>query len=311
MTLLISIASPNGIWQAADCRLSGGGISKNYTGTKLCRLETPNSIGVIGYSGLGAMVKTSNGKVFEVSEWLKKCLQGKKRSLDESISQIIKSANFRNIHKQVDSDHTFVVASFDSKVARLDTLTSSRSISINNLRSKTINSIPLTNNNFNWHKAIANGRHGGAISIDGNGRMFVHQDEIHRISHLISEAKKSREHTNRVNAYLAQIIRNVSKREKKDTVGPECLSICIQPDKTSWSRFYDKNGKVANGPGIPAVAVGIPVDDLINAIGPIVEKHLAGLSHTSNNNNVSEKLAEELQNAAEKVDDRPDDRLLR
>ena len=274
--------------------------------TKICRLETRDAKGVIGYSGVGASVRRGE-KPFELSKWIARTLTGMNLTLNETLYLIGNAASKRNLHLLV-KGHSFIFAGFENGIPCGELITSADTLVQNNYKTNTQSVIPLGNYKFNRSRCNVTGKGGVWMSIDGSGRQYVRFKELKKVNKLAKKAHRSHSHANRVNAFLAQLIRTASYREKNQTVSPECLTVCILPDGTSWSKSFDESGAVTSDLRMPCMARGLPVHDLVRAVLPTIIKHLDKEANARLAGTPGPELdADEMNKLAGSVRDTPDD----
>ena len=87
MTLIISIASPKGLWQCSDVRLSLNGNPLSKPGMKHIRLNCHDGRALIGYSGVGKV-----GEI-EISKWVRQALRGYKGGIEDTLKMLTDLAN--------------------------------------------------------------------------------------------------------------------------------------------------------------------------------------------------------------------------
>ncbi len=91
MTLCITIAGQWGIWQATDCRLTQEHMGKYEVvddwSAKHVAVKCPDGGMLIAYSGLGRR------RQMDLSEWIRRCLRGETRTVDQSLVRLRERAN--------------------------------------------------------------------------------------------------------------------------------------------------------------------------------------------------------------------------
>ncbi len=306
MTLVISVASKHGAWQVADRRY-GSPASRSFLATKICRLDTPDSFGLIAYSGLGALLR--QGKTpFELSGWIQKTLRGRKMSLDQTVVCLRDAAVKRKIASRVvNQTHLFQWVGFRDEVPTVESLGTNLTMQQTNLRNKVQSTKKLGQSGYGWERHETRGS-GVLIATHGSGQRYLRQKELNRLIKLSNEARRSRDHARRVDAYLSHLVKTASRREGNVTVGPECVVGAVPPDGGGWHQAFDGMGHRCNSGMLPTLANGMPVDDIIKAMLPILKPHMEESLKALREGRKSPLLDEDaLRNATESIDDEPDD----
>jgi hypothetical protein len=112
MTLILGLVTPNGFWLSTDYRLTNPHTGRLFDdwSPKSVTVTCPDGIAIVTYTGVGTI------GFQHTSRWLSRVLEGKQRTLNESIEQIRDSAttafNTLRWNRKPECQHIFLVAAF-------------------------------------------------------------------------------------------------------------------------------------------------------------------------------------------------------
>ncbi len=110
MTLAIMLVTPGGVWCSTDHQLTKGGRPHRDDSVKHLQITCHDGYALIGYGGIGE----APGQDLDISEWARRVLRGKSRSIDESLVDIREqaTATLGSIAYRQKIPHAFLVGAY-------------------------------------------------------------------------------------------------------------------------------------------------------------------------------------------------------
>lgn len=267
MTLAVAIVTWNAVLVAADRKLSGNPRLKGFDATKLIRIQTTDSHGVMSYAGVGANLYT---KPFEVSTWLERVLRGYVRSHSDTMQEIAKAATEQGIATRLKDEngrpqfHDFMFAGFLDGAPIIDHITSQNlGPAIEEMKKAAPNHFAILRT---WvppkkYQVFAIGSGSRSLSIDRT---------VRRVGKYLKRSGHYSANRRRASALLSMIVRAIS--EKHIDVSREC--ICCWTSNSIGGEFwiYDADGRlVQDGQMVPSVAHGVDSTEMMNRLRPVFD----------------------------------------
>ena len=295
MTLVITVASHRGLWQASDHRLSAGSRTVDDSSMKHVRLQAQDGKAIIAYAGLGKVGDTP------ISDWIRKLLRGSKRSLDEHLG-ILKEASDRKLTpfcRKLKMPHTFSIAAFRDGCPTFYGIT-------NSIRKE--GRIYIGDEFQCARFDLGSSPKAMVINAEGTGvKALPDPDAIENmIRGTIRRRAKKPSLGDDVMAVLARLNWDASQHKKcNGTVSPHCVVTFLEsPDAGFHSKFcgWDPD---ANHPVFQDLAAGHDMTGIIEALMPAFRR----MAERFRKRKVVDVDIDELNEALRKRDFKPTDKL--
>lgn len=268
MTLGIAVISHQCVWVCADRRLS----STKHLATKLLRLDTKDSAGILTYAGVGAKLYNPP---FELSEWLRRTLREVDANLNETLHLVAEEATRQAIDRLLPDGHVFMYAGFENGVPLIEMI-STPGIAFSSIPLGPGRSERITIDNsrrFNRHRI-------GIERVGSIGRAAIGSGAIHLSRNMFGGIKKHVDRLGKmsgsvdvVSSRLAAAVCSVSRKVPRE-VSPESICVVVRPDKGGSQRTFDANGKGMGGGGVAAISNGMDITSIAHATMPVVAEFL-------------------------------------
>jgi hypothetical protein len=266
VTLLVTVVSNYGVWQASDHRLTSAGRVVLDDAIKHTRLQSNDGRAIIAYAGFGRSI---NG--VHLSEWVRRVLRGARRTLQDDMWALKCAADEVLVPLCLENGifHTFSIAAWVNGKPQFYLITNRRSKS----------GAQYIGQAFEWFRQeIPSGQGKTLINLEGSGVLGLPQREV--LENLIPGTlrRRHRKPTLRadVGAVLARIVRDASvtlnrpgaPKSIRNTVSRECVvTSLVPPEEAFRSRFFGW-AKEAKRPFFQDVMGGHDVNQLMEVLVP-------------------------------------------
>jgi len=264
MTFAIAIATREAVMVAADRRLSGTARVAGHAATKVCRIGTANSHGIMTYAGAGARV---SAQPFEISTWLERLLRGHIGDHNATMQEIEKAANEQCLAK-LGPNHAFAFAGFMDGKPLIDILMSEK------LTPEIEKEKEARGTDFWRFRTMVPPGKNGFCTIGTGNASFKRDRLAHRAAKYLKRSSRVPAYRDRAAALMSMIVRNISQQHAD--VSPECVCCWTDTQKTGQIWIFDAHGqRMENGEPVPIVDRGWDVSEMSKHIGPLTEKWVA------------------------------------
>ncbi|MBW8638948.1 hypothetical protein K1W69_17260 [Hoeflea sp. WL0058] len=258
MTLLIWGVNHRMAWMAGDNRYYLSPNRKFDSAKKVFAIEAANARGLIGYAGVGARVQPDNS-LLEVSSWLENLFDGHGFTLEQALEKIRDAAIKRKFGALSGFSHSFAFAGYHEGKPLSVVLMSkpeSGAVAVTEFHPQSGNT--QTYKVEEDYKPIssspANGQTvGGRL---GSGARFVTNRDILLAARIMNTRKVDWQAARRVQAYLARMIVETSRKEGNRTVGPECFFAVRYARSGGFHGWNPKNSPNNTNGILPGISMG-------------------------------------------------------
>jgi hypothetical protein len=254
MTLLITVVSRQGLWQASDHRLTRDGDAVDDASMKHVRIQAEDGKALIAYAGIGRVRDT------HISDWVRKVLRGASRPIEDHLA-VLKAAADRELIpwcRRHNGAHVFSVAAFKNNRPVWYVITNARrrgpGDSFHVLRGDLENDGRLI--------------HAEGTGIAALSKIASSPDLIHGI---IRRRKTKASLGSEISGVLATLIRQASQAvESNNTVSPKSVvSYLKSPADVFTYKLY--GWKPSTEPKMQDIAGQYDVTGIVNAILPVLQ----------------------------------------
>lgn len=271
MTLILTINGPKTIWLLADRRLSFKNRPIKEDARKVMFLETPDSIAILGYAGLGATALGS-----EPSDWMSSVLRGRNLSLEQSLYELsaaMKRQLPRHLIRMPSNSlaaHNVMVTAFVNNEARFYSIDLAfapdrKSYQFRYMRWKATNPDKTTSGP-------------PRIGLAGTGGLFFYKNKkwMRSLLDLVKAHNNNQVSEQVIADRLADINYQVHLQIGDNSVGPNCIVAWHQLRDSSQQGggshlCYTGVVRDQNVPSLPKIANGMDVQALIDILMPPLE----------------------------------------
>jgi hypothetical protein len=294
MTLTLAAFGRRSIWVMTDRRLTFADGSHRDDATKTVNFEATDGLAVIGYAGLG---ETAAG--MQPSQWITNVLRGYKVPLVDSLNILARAAKESFANRLTDlawagnAAHTFLIAAHVKKEPRL--------YSIDLLSGDN----GLIDFRYTQHVNPRGVAHRLAAAGSGAPFLQAHPRHARAILRAIRATEDERIRPETAAEQLAMVNAEVSRNVS--SVSPGCIVLWRYMDVGGGAHrtFGPDEGNGLFGDLIPTVAGGMPVHEILQAVGPMLAEHTRGMLDGKQ----SEIDEEEMQRLLSRVKGEPDDAI--
>jgi hypothetical protein len=263
MTFVVTTVSHRGIWQLTDHQLTCGIDPSSDTSIKHVLVEGSDGKALLAYAGIGQVGTTP------ISEWVRKVLRGRCRTIEQHLWVLKEAANKRlvPISRSRGIFHTFSVGAFKDGWPMFYLVTNRRRRA----------GIEYVADFFDWHGwKLGERRSTMVINLEGTGALAVSPEEVRRsISRVINRRAAKASLIRDVTAALAHVNRSVSKDPQswmhgQPTVSEHCVVTSLSNPTAGAVRTFCGWEKGRERPALQDIAGSFDVTALWEAIGPVV-----------------------------------------
>lgn len=264
MTLVVSIASKFGLWQASDHRLTFRDGRIVDSSIKHLQLEADDAKAMISYAGVGKVQDT------QISDWLRRLLRGRRRTVEQHLGLVAERATaILGKHcRAIGTGHTFSITAFVRDEPRFYWIT-------NRLQR---DSKIVIGEEFQFHGRRLAERCTTIVNAEGSGALALPRNDIWTLTQGTIQRRKRKETLGTdVMASLARLNRMTSNKlskERSPSVSPTCLVSHLRSSKDGFIHKYfgDRNAVVETI--IPTIAGIHDVKQIAETLIPFTQPAL-------------------------------------
>ena len=259
MTLIMTVVSRAGIWQSSDHRLSARTQPYRDPSIKHVRLDCTDGKALLAYAGIGRVGDT------HISDWVRRLLRGKRRSIHEALHTLVEcsTARLAPISARANLPHTFAVGAFRDGDPRLYVITN---------RVGSDNGVVFPAPKFYWHAwDIGPAEKAVIVYLDGSGAHSIKNNDAELLiaEHIEVNWGKA-VLKDAIIDNLAFLNRRAARNSKFVQVSPECVISYLAPDG-SMNHRWDGAPLFPPMTVLPHVAGEFDIKQIMEIMGPSVK----------------------------------------